>query len=173
MTIRIETDRLVLTAPVIDDFDCSVVMHHGETMARYTGGKLLNREDVWRKLLQRMGHWTAFGYGVFTVRRSADNIFIGEVGLAHFCRGFGEAFDGFPEAAWMITAHAHGKGYAQEAVQEAHRWMTSRHAMRRSVCIIHPENVASLHVARNVGYEQTGEVHYRDATPLMFERFAS
>lgn len=168
----IETDRLILSAPGIGDFDSSLAMHRSEVMGRYTGGTLLSREDVWRKLLQRIGHWTVFGYGVFTVRRRTDNAFIGEVGLAHFCRGFGEAFDAFPEAAWMTDPVTHGQGYAKEAVKGAHGWMTSERGMRQSVCIIHPANMASLRVAEHLGYKQIGAVDYRDARPLMFRRVA-
>ena len=78
----IETERLILSPPTIDDFECSLAMHRHETMARYTGGQLLGREDVWRKLLQGIGHWTTYGYGIFVVRGKADCAFIGEVGLA-------------------------------------------------------------------------------------------
>ncbi|MCM2502075.1 GNAT family N-acetyltransferase [Aureimonas altamirensis] len=167
----IETERLILSPPRIEDFEDSLAMHQAETMALYTGGKLLGREDVWKKLLQRIGHWSAYGYGVFTARAKRDGSFIGEVGLAHFCRGFGKSFEASPEAAWMINPNAHGRGYAREAAECAHRWMAAEHAMSRSVCIIHPDNTASLRVSEALGYERIGEVSYRDARPLMFERF--
>ncbi|WP_285295387.1 GNAT family N-acetyltransferase [Aureimonas altamirensis] len=168
----IETERLILSPPTIDDFECSLAMHRHETMARYTGGQLLGREDVWRKLLQGIGHWTTYGYGIFVVRGKADCAFIGEVGLAHFRRGLGEAFEASPEAAWMIEPAAHGRGYAKEAAERAHRWMATEHAMSRSVCIVHPDNSGSIRVADSLGYERIGQVSYRDADPFMFERIA-
>lgn len=169
----IETERLSLLPPSISDFESSYAMHRAEMMARYTGGTLLSREDVWRKLLQRIGHWAVYGYGVFTIRSKVDGAYVGEIGLAHFCRGFGESFDAFPEAAWMIDAKAHGQGYAKEAAETIHRWMTKTHAMERSVCIIHPENIGSLRVCESLQYKQIGQVAYRNDHPLMFERVTS
>jgi len=40
----------------------------------------------------------------------------------------------------------------------------------RSVCLVHPENEASLRVAAKLGYHPFGEVPYRGANPLMLER---
>ena len=102
----------------------------------------------------------------------AKTVVIGEVGLAHFRRGLGEAFEASPEAAWMIEPAAHGRGYAKEAAERAHRWMATEHAMSRSVCIVHPDNSGSIRVADSLGYERIGQVSYRDADPFMFERIA-
>lgn len=166
----IHTDRLILAPPGLGDFEDSYAMGRDEGVAQYIGGKPTTREDSWRKLLQRIGHWSAFGYGIFTVRTRDENSFVGEVGLAHFSRELGAAFDPFPEAAWVLSAEKHGKGYATEAIKRAHGWMAEHHAMKRSVCIIHPENMASLHVAAKLGYVQFGEADYREARALMFER---
>lgn len=166
----ITTTRLVLSMPNLDDFEESFVMGQDEGVARYIGGTPTTREDAWKKLLQKIGHWSAFGYGLFTVRTRDGARFVGEVGLAHFARDLGSQFDPFPEAAWVLAPEGHGRGYATEAVSRAHDWMARHHAMKRSVCIIHPENAASLHVAAKLGYVRFGEADYRGARPLMFER---
>lgn len=166
----IETDRLILSRPSLDDFEDVVAMGRHEGVARYIGGEPTTREEAWKKLLQKIGHWSAFGFGIFTVRTRDKNTFVGEVGLAYFSRGLGAAFDPFPEAAWVLAAHAHGKGFATEAIVCAHNWMVGHHAMTRSVCIIHPENVVSLRVASKLGYVQFSEADYHGARPLMLER---
>lgn len=166
----IETERLTLAPPTLADFDDSYAMSRDPTVVRYIGGKPASREDAWNKLLRNIGHWDAFGYGIFTVRDRSGNAFVGEVGLAHFSRGLGEAFDPFPEAAWVVTARSHGKGYATEAVAAAHEWMTLTQRPARTVCLIHPENAPSLRVAEKLGYTSFGEASYRDSRPVMFER---
>jgi RimJ/RimL family protein N-acetyltransferase len=166
----IDTPRLVLARPTLADLAESVAMSGDPAVATFLGGTPASREEAWNKLLRNIGHWTAFGYGMFTVRERDGGAFVGEVGLAHFCRGFGEDFDPFPEAAWVLAPSAHGKGYATEAVTAAHDWLLREHAPRRTVCLIHPDNHASRRVAAKLGYIPFGDVDYRDARPTMFER---
>lgn len=139
-------------------------------MAEFIGGKPASREDAWNKFLRNVGHWTAYGYGIFTVREKSGGVFVGEVGLAHFSRGLGDTFDPFPEAAWVLATSAHGKGYATEAVAAAHAWMDQSRKPQRTVCIIHPDNRASIRVAEKLGYAGFGETEYQSARATMFER---
>jgi RimJ/RimL family protein N-acetyltransferase len=166
----IDTSRLTLSKPILADFDDSYAMGSDPAVVEYIGGKPASREDTWTKLLRNIGHWTSFGYGIFTVREKNGGRFIGEVGLAHFARGLGESFDPFPEAAWVLTRSAHGKGYATEAIVAAHAWMDQTYGFQRSVCIVHPDNGGSVRVAEKLGYAGFGETEYRGARPIMFER---
>jgi RimJ/RimL family protein N-acetyltransferase len=166
----IETERLTLTKPTLADFDDSYAMSSDAVVTEFIGGKPASREDAWNKLLRNIGHWTSYDYGIFTVREKASGIFVGEVGLAHFSRGLGEAFDPFPEAAWVLATSAHGKGYAKEAVAATHAWMDQSWKPQRTVCIIHPDNRASIQVAETLGYAGFGETEYRGARPMMFDR---
>lgn len=168
--IMIDTKRLTLTKPTLADFDDSYAMSSDPIVAAFIGGKPASREDAWNKLLRNIGHWASYGYGIFTVREKSGGAFVGEVGLAHFTRGFGAMFDPFPEAAWVLKASAHGKGYATEAVAAAHVWMDQIRKPQRTVCLIHPDNGASIRVAEKLGYTGFGETEYRGARPKMFER---
>jgi RimJ/RimL family protein N-acetyltransferase len=166
----IETGRLTLTEPTLTDFDESYAMGSDAAVTEFIGGTPASREDAWNKLLRNIGHWKTFGFGIFTVRKKENDGFLGEIGLAHFARGLGEYFDPFPEAAWVLATRGHGKGYATEAVSAVHDWMTRTHRPARTVCIIHPDNAASLRVAAKLGYVSFGEAQYRGASPVMFER---
>lgn len=166
----IDTERLSLTKPTLADFDDAYAMSSDAEVAEFIGGKPASREDAWNKLLRNIGHWASYGYGIFTVREKASGVFVGEVGFAHFSRGLGETFDPFPEAAWVLATSAHGKGYATEAVAGTHTWMDRHQNPQCTVCIIHPDNQASIRVAEKLGYVGFGETEYRGARPTMFER---
>jgi RimJ/RimL family protein N-acetyltransferase len=166
----IETARLALTRPTLADFDDSYAMSSDATLAEFIGGKPCSREDAWNKLLRNIGHWASFGYGLFTVRQKTGSRFVGEVGLAHFSRGLGETFDPFPEAAWILAAREHGKGYATEAILAAHAWIDQNQKPQRTVCIIHPDNRASVRVAEKLGYRCFGKTKYRGTYSMIFER---
>ena len=172
VVVMIETERLKLTEPTLADFDHSYAMRSDASVMHFIGGKPASREDVWNKLLRNVGHWASYGFGVFTVREKSG-AFVGEVGLAHFCRGLGEAFDAYPEAAWVLTSGAHGKGYATEAVAAAHAWMDQTWTPGQTVCIIGPANKASIRVAEKLGYVSFGEAEYRGARTIMFERHST
>jgi RimJ/RimL family protein N-acetyltransferase len=166
----IETQRLILSLPSLADFDDSYSMASDPEIIQFIGGKLSTREDAWTKLLRNIGHWNSFGYGIFTAREKVSGVFVGEVGLAHFARDLGDAFDPYPEAAWVLAKRGHGKGYATEAVRAAHDWMIRQTGTKRTVCIIHPNNAASLRIAEKMRYRSFGKVKYRGTTPIMFER---
>lgn len=139
------------------------------TVMHFIAGKPNSREDSWTKLLRNIGHWSTFNHGIFVVRNN-EGSFVGEVGLTHFSTGLGEAFDPFPEASWILATNGHKHGYATEAANAVHDCMMQTHNPLRTVCIVRPDNLASVRVASKLGYVKFGEVDYRGASPIMFER---
>lgn len=168
----IETDRLLLRPPTLEDADAVYRMRSDPELMRFIGGKALSREEAWQRLLRSAGHWSLLGYGFFMVVERAGGHVIGEAGLMESRRGLGELFDPFPEAGWVFAGEATGRGYATEAARAAHDWFSSRSPARRTVCIIDPANAASLHVAAKLGYQSFGTVSYRKSTITMLERLA-
>ncbi len=166
----IETQRLLLRPPRPEDFEPVAAMSADASMSRFVGGKPSTREESWHRLLRYAGHWTLFGYGLFSVIEKASGGFAGYAGLAFFERGFASSFDGDPEAAWAFAPAAQNKGYATEAARAAHSALDARLGPRRTVCIIDPDNAPSLNVAAKLGYARFGEVVYRDETVWMLER---
>lgn len=165
----ITTDRLEL-APVAlsDHVDTLTMMEHPDT-ARFLRG-YGDAEGVWNKLLRNIGHWTAFGYGMFTVRERASGDFVGQVGIGHFARGLGPDFDPYPEASWILDPRMQGRGYALESAVAAHSWFLENQGPVRLVCIIHPANEPSLHLAAKLGYHAYGIAEYHDEAPVKLER---
>ncbi|ATE64777.1 GNAT family N-acetyltransferase [Rhizorhabdus dicambivorans] len=169
----LETPRLILRPHRLEDYeDCCFLTTDPEAV-RMIFQKPMTREETWHRMLRFVGHWTLLGYGLLLVEEKATGRVVGEVGLADFHRGLGDDFDPFPEMAWMLTQDVHGRGYATEAAGAALRWMETAFAPERTVCIIDPDNMASLRVAEKLGFHSFGKADYKGKPVLKLRRFMS
>jgi RimJ/RimL family protein N-acetyltransferase len=166
----VETERLVLQGHRLEDFEECLEMWSDPQVVRHISGKPATREEGWARLLRYVGHWELLGYGFWVVREKATGRLVGEVGLGDFHREMDPPLRGQFEAGWVLASSAHGKGYATEAMKAALAWVDANHHPERVVCIIHPENAASVHVAAKLGFRQTGTGVYKGEPSLMFER---
>jgi RimJ/RimL family protein N-acetyltransferase len=165
----IETERLCLRLPRLADLDARAAMIADVETTRFIGGPQ-NREESWNRLLRYTGHWALLGYGFFAVEERASGRFVGEVGFCDFQRGLGSDFDPAPEAGWVIARWATGQGYASEALSAAIAWYEGHFGVGRAVCIIDPNNGASLRVAAKHGFTPFREAHYKDVPVILHER---
>ncbi|HEX3763623.1 MAG TPA: GNAT family N-acetyltransferase [Kofleriaceae bacterium] len=175
MTVQVpvpvlDTPRLVLRGHRVTDLDDLLAMWSCPEVTRVLTGKPLSREDVWARLLRYIGHWAVHDYGLWTIRERDTDRFVGDAGIADFQRDLAFSFDGAPEAAWVLAPWAHGRGYATEAMNAVLAWAAAAHP--RTVCIIDPDNFASLRVAARLGYHQIGQADFKGKPILVFERVA-
>ena len=166
----IETPRLRLRPHAVEDFDAVLAMLRDREVMRHITPVSPTEEDVWNRLLRYIGHWSAFGFGIFAVVERETGRTIGGAGFADFRRGLGDAFSASPEGAWVFAKEAHGRGIASEATQAMHAWFDAQPFGGRSVCIINPDNAPSRTLAGKLGYVETGPTQYHDETILTFER---
>jgi RimJ/RimL family protein N-acetyltransferase len=164
----IDTERLELRAHRLDDFAHSAALWGDPAVTRYIGGRPFTQEEVWTRLLRYAGHWALLGFGYWVVRERGSGRFVGEVGFAEYRREIDPPLDA-PEAGWMIAPHAHGAGYATEAMRAALTWAAA-HLGGRTVCIIHPDNSPSIRLAAKLGYVLRVEASYRGEPTLLFDR---
>src|SRR5471030_642145 len=108
----IETERLLLRPPALEDFDRWAEMMSDPEVARFVGG-VLPKPLVWRALMQMAGAWTLTGVAMFSVIEKQRNVWIGRVGP---WQPF--AWPG-PEVGWALHRDAWGNGYAVEAAAAA------------------------------------------------------
>jgi RimJ/RimL family protein N-acetyltransferase len=167
----IETERLILRQDRPSDLEDRIAITGDPDFMRYVGG-VYDRQENWARVLRYIGHWAAFGFGLFAVEEKATGRYVGNVGLALFERGIGEDFDSFPEAAWMIAQWAEGQGYATEAMRAAIDWHERSFGPQRLVCIIDPANVASLALARKLGFLPYREGLNRGHPVVLHQRIA-
>ena len=165
----VETPRLLLRGHRLDDLEVCCAMWGDPEVTRHIGGKPFQRDEVWMRLLRYVGHWALLGFGFWVIEEKATGRFVGEVGLADFMRDIVPALDA-PECGWALAAWAQGQGYATEAVGAALRWGGAHLKTPRTVCIIHPENAASVRVAEKCGYRELRRATYKGQPTVVFER---
>lgn len=166
----LHTARLTLRAHTLADFDESAALWADPLVTRHIGGRPSTAEEVWARLLRYAGLWTLLGYGYWVARETATGRFVGEVGLADFHRDITPSIEGAPEAGWVLAPWAHGHGFATEAVSAVLRWSDINLSASRTVCLIDPQNAASVRVAQKCGFRQTACGTYKDQETLILHR---
>jgi len=165
------SERLVLTPAAPGDFDDLTALWSNEDFTRHIMGRALGPEEVWFRLLRDIGHWTALGHGNWSIRLRGDGAYVGSVGVLNYHRELTPALDA-PELGWGVAPAFQGMGYAAEAVAAALAW-TEAAGMARTVCMIAPENLASLKLAARVGFRAYDVTTYKDRRVQLFERAAT
>lgn len=148
----LETERLILRPHRISDFPDCVAMWREPQVLRYTIGSESPPQRTWQRLLAYRGHWALLGFGYWAVESRATGRYIGELGFADFHRDDEPAIAGIPEIGWALAAHAHGRGYATEALRKVVEWGDAHLSSTRTVCIVHRDNAPSIRLARKFGY---------------------
>ncbi|MHA6204504.1 GNAT family N-acetyltransferase [Dyella soli] len=166
----IETGRLRLRAHRADDHAACVAIWSDPEVTRYIGGRPFTGEEVWKRLLQYLGLWSLLGYGYWAVEEKHSGRYIGDIGFADFWRDMQPSLEGMLEFGWVLAPHAHGQGYASEAVGAVVAWSEQHLAARRAVCIIAPENLPSIRVAEKAGFRLWLETTYHGSPTLVFSR---
>jgi RimJ/RimL family protein N-acetyltransferase len=147
--IRLETPRLILRLPTLDDLEPWAAMMADEETARFIGG-VAPREVTWRALMTVIGSWHALGFGMFSVIEKSSGRWVGRLGPWQP--------DGWPgtEIGWAIVRDAWGKGYAPEGAAVSTNWAFDNLGWTDVIHSIDPGNAASQAVARKLGSQNRG-----------------
>jgi RimJ/RimL family protein N-acetyltransferase len=165
------TERLLLSGHTHADLDDARALWSDPDVVRFIGGKPATEEEVWTRLLRYVGHWAVMGFGYWVVRERQGGRFLGEVGFADFHRALTPPLEGAPEMGWVLAPHAHGRGYASEAVGAALGWARGHFGQgKRSVCLIHPDNAPSFRVAEKAGFREELRTTYKGEPTVLLAR---
>src|SRR5690606_21163702 len=142
--IRIETPRLLLRVPRLEDFDRFAELHADEAAARHIGGHV-PRAAAWRRFLWQPGAWAIQGFGMFAVLDRGTGQWLGQAGPWKP--------EGWPgnEIGYSFHPDAWGRGYATEAVVATIDWALANLGWDEFIHCIAPANAASQAVARRLG----------------------
>jgi len=145
----IETARLILRPPKVQDLDRWAEMMANPQAARFIGG-IQPKPTAWRGLMTVAGAWSLTGVGMFSVIEKDSGRWIGRVGpwMPH----------GWPgtEVGWALHPDAWGKGFACEAAIATIDYAFTTLGWSDVIHCIDPENKPSLAVARRLGSTMRG-----------------
>jgi len=170
--MRLETARLVLRPPSLDDLAVAGELAGDPEVMRFIGGTL----PAERFVAQWVDWWDTDRIGPFLVERRADGRFLGRVGVhtwdtrtwsltTHAAAG---AF-AQPELGWALVRKAWGNGYATEAARAVRDW----HGVDQLVSVIAPDNVGSQAVARRLGGSPGETVLLFETRPAVVWRYSA
>ncbi len=145
------TDRLILRAQSLDDFEAYQAAWADPEMTRFIGGTPRDRNTSWQKFLMGSGLWSVLGYGYWSFIDRETGSLLGNGGLAQFERGV-PALEGHVEAGWAFVPAAWGKGYATEAMAAVLAWSDAHLKPPEIRAIIDHDNIASARVAEKLGF---------------------
>ncbi|APX12665.1 GNAT family N-acetyltransferase [Tateyamaria omphalii] len=152
------TDRLILRAPRVTDFD-TYAQIACTRRGQHLGGPM-TREDAWLDFSQMTSTWLLHGHGLWTIGHAGD--IAGFVVLGY------EPGDQEPELGFMLTEKAEGMGIAREAAHAALTHAFQTLGWSTLVSYIDPANTRSIKLAQRLGGLPDGEITEDGETTLIY-----
>lgn len=145
----LETDRLILRPPVLEDFEAWAAFQADPVAARFIGGAQ-PREVAWRIVRAMAGAWALDGFAMFSVIEKASGAWIGRVGPWMPL--------GWPgsEVGWGLVEAAQGQGFAREAARASIDWAFDHLGWTEVIHCIDPANFPSRKLAEALGSRKRG-----------------
>lgn len=145
----IETARLILRPPEVEDFPRWAEFHADPETNRFLGG-VQPPPQTWRTLMAVIGQWAATGEAMFSVIEKDSGLWMGRIGPLHPY--------GWPgtEVGWSLHPDARGRGYAVEAAVASMDYAVDVLRWTDVIHCIAPENLASARVAGQLGSVNRG-----------------
>lgn len=166
----IETANLKLRAHTAQDFNALKTMWADPKVVEHISGIPSTEQQSWMRLMNYLGHWQLMGFGYWAIEEKISGAYVGEIGFADFKREIVPSISGTPESGWILSSAFHGKGYAREALKAILEWGDKNLAIKKTVCIINPENVRSILLAEKCGYKKVVETNFAGKPTILFER---
>lgn len=158
------TDRLDLTPLSRADAPEVADLYADPEVARYVGGERLTAQVIPEQVTAFAEEWVQRGYGQSAVRERETGRFIGRIGL-HFWLHWDEV-----ELGYVLRADAQGHGYATEGSRAWIRRAQERKIANSLIANIHPENAASIGLARKLGFAFEREDTVPSGLPTLIYR---
>lgn len=141
----LETERLLLRAPVLDDFALFQRLF-GAPSVKFDG-HAPKTEEVWAQFTNYTAGWVLRGDGMFTVSMGGDAVGFVFAGV--------EPGDEAIELGFFIDPDHQGKGIAFEAAQAALRHLRGLRPIQ-IVSYVAPGNLASQSLVKKLGGRESG-----------------
>ena len=144
----LETDRLILRRQTPDDLDALWALYTDPDVVRFIPDAPRSREEAREELEWHMnGHPRRPELGLWATIHNQTGAFIGRCGLLPW------TIDGQDEVevAYLLAKTHWGQGLASEAAQAILTYGFEQLGLSRLICMIEPDNLASIRVAERIG----------------------
>ena len=159
----IETERLILRAPVVEDFPAYARLMASVRSAGM-GGPFETRA-AWGIFCHGVALWRFFGHGALMIDLRSTRQCLGLVEINHGPR--------FPEKelGWQLYEGFEGHGYATEAARALRDWAFGTLGLPTLVSYIGPGNSRSVAVAERLGASLDPAAPTQDEGDLVYRHF--
>ena len=142
----LRTDRMVLRGWQFADLQplADIYATQDDPNLHFVGGTK-DRDDVWRIMCLRAGHWQFRGHGQFVLEDKESGQFVGWCGTLHHIE------DAEPELHYCIAKPYRGRGFATEAVARVVEHADTEWKLTSLAAYIAPENLSSQRVVVRAG----------------------
>lgn len=145
----LRTERLLLRAPKIEDFEAYAAFRSDPVRTALLGGPF-TRDQAFGQLANIIGQWQLRGFGRWIVADGETDAAMGVVGL-YYPLSWPE-----PEIAWSVFADAEGRGIAFEAAQAARAYAYEELGWTTAISLITEDNSRSAALAKRMGAKPDG-----------------
>jgi RimJ/RimL family protein N-acetyltransferase len=166
---RLETERLILRAFELRDFDYFRAFFSDAEASAHVGGPS-GLEDTWRRMLASSAFWPLLGIGMWSVEDRGSGETVGHVGFFDFMRDCTPPIAGEVEMGWILAPAAQGKGLAGEACRAILDWFDGNFGTLPIYALISPGNEPSMRLAEKLGFARLPDGIYRDKPQTVWKR---
>ena len=158
----LETERLILRAPRIEDFDAYAAFNASPRSAGVGGP--YHRQGAWSRLSALIGQWQLRGYGRWMLEEKGSGQPMGVVGIYHP--------DDWPapEIGWSVFDAAEGKGYAFEAAVASRAYAYDILGWSTIISLTIDGNSRSDALAKRMGCTRDGIFDHPEFGPMTIWR---
>lgn len=151
----IQTERLLLREIVERDAEQIFAMHGDPDLMRWFGTDPLNDLAAAQGLIKRFASWRldenpGARWGIQT--REQDHL-LGTCGLFKWDRNWRKCMIGYE-----LSAHAQKQGFMRETLAAVMTWGFAQMALNRIEAMVHPDNLDSLKLLRQLGFVDEGRL---------------
>jgi ribosomal-protein-alanine N-acetyltransferase len=159
----LETERLRLREVTLADLDFIAAMVADPEVMRFWP-RPCTRAEAQKGVLKQLAGYRRYGHGYWLTLDRQSSQPIGQVGLLMSVVEGAEQ----PALGYMLHRPFWGRGYATEAAAGVLKWAFEQYGYERVICLIRPENVASLRVAIRLGLRPEKHVVFKGFNHLVF-----
>lgn len=158
MNIFLETNRLILKAPELSDFDDLYLLQTDPEVMKYIGEGVRSKQEVELSLHNAIAHYQKHGFSLGNVFEKESGEFIGRAGIIYLALD-----DTQPdiEIGYAFFKPYWNKGYATELSRALIIWGFANLPVNYLVGVIKPKNEKSRHVLEKVGMKYIKQSLYR------------